>query len=203
MLTCSIIENVKSLCSEKEGYAIGYFYCDGNYNEKKESRYILGSILRQLLSCCYRRDSENTLDAELKRFYNQNKDRNIRASELVQQIGLQSSGFKKAFVIVDGLDECNMPSEICSLLLKCVQAGTLNIWATSRPKGNIRGEFSGHPQLGLDDALVQTDIETYIDWRLAKDRGFARVNRSFKDEIKTKLINESQGMYISQRFMSI
>jgi hypothetical protein len=72
-------------------------------------------------------------------------------------------------IIVDGLDECNMPSEICSLLLKC-SANNIRIKATSRPDGDIRDEFSSQPQLKLEDSPVQVNIETYVDWRLANER---------------------------------
>jgi hypothetical protein len=102
-------------------------------------------------------------------------------------------GLAKVFIIVDGLDECSMPSEISSLLVKCVDE-TIKIWAASRLEREITDEFSGQSQLELDDALVEVDIQTYINWRLANDRGLKKVKPAFKSEMKEKLMKESQGV---------
>jgi hypothetical protein len=190
MLTCSIIERVTAVCKEEDKSVVAYFYCDGNYHEKKEARYILGSILRQILWYCCQKPENPRMIIEL---YNKNKDRSLRASELVDQIKHTARGLTKAYIIVDGLDECVMPSEICSLLVKCV-AENINIWATSRPEGEIRGEFSGQSQLVLEDSLVQTDIETYINWRLDNERGLEKIKPPLKSGIKEKLMKESEGM---------
>jgi len=192
MMTCSIIEKVSGLWNDSDGTALTFFYCDGNGKEKKESRYILRSIFRQLLEpfCA---DSKHPLRARLEQFYRANKYRSLRASELVAWIKSISQTFKMVSIIIDGLDECSMPSEIASLLVKC-SAPNIRILATSRPAGEICDEFSKLPQMELDYALVQADIDTYIDSHLTHDRGLQKIKSSFKTEIKEKLLKESQGM---------
>ena len=98
----------------------------------------------------------------------------------------------QVYIVVDGLDECLTPADISSTL-SGLATTHINVLASSRVQKTIADEMEGKHQLRLEDQAVQTDIATYIDWRICTDRGFRRAKDHIKEYIKIKLLEKCSG----------
>lgn len=165
-----------------------FFYCNGNYIEMQDIRYILGSFLQQLMSshipvsCC----PEMAAIRELQK--SRIATRREVIDTLVSSFQMISKNFDRLYVVVDGIDECaDDRSEIISILRKLV---TKNVYLlmTSGPEKDIAEAMNSCEQLIMEHACVNTDIATYIEWELNYDRKLRCMNEGQKDEVKEKLL---------------
>lgn len=176
------------------------FYCDFNLPEKKNPRYIIGSLLRQLAPSPPL-DPESLRWKQLQELYNSNHDKKQVLPQLTAPLIWFSKFFSKIFIVVDGLDECSTPTDVCSVLLKCLRANNINVLATSRPERDIATLFRSKQEvreLEIQDKSVESDIGVYIDWRLSRDDNLKSIKKQLKQDIRAKLLDESSGMYYFQ-----
>ena len=161
--------------TEEENTATIVFFCDGNISEKRTTKYILGSILRQLFSC-----GDFDLEGpEIRILQKLQKMNQNQIGPLVDTITQFTKHFQRVTIIADGLDECTNPREIWSVLAE-VATGSTRVLITSRA---VIDPAVSAPQshILLDIDMVQADIARYIEWRLTHDVDL----RSIKDELKT------------------
>jgi len=192
MLSSSIISKLREnqFADRERGLAI--FYCDGNVPEKKDLRWILGSVIRQLVPAST--DTNCAHMKSLKLLRKNNIDKPCEVSELASSIHSISKLYKEVYVIVDGLDECSKPTDVC-VAISTLAHENIKILVTSRPDRDIANSFSAEPTLEIKDAWVNEDIATYIDWRLARDETLVVIKPGLKLDIKNSLVKQSDGMY--------
>ena len=187
----SIISKLQRVPGETENRRrVAYFYCDGNYPEKQNYRYIFGSIVRQILSRIY----DTAIFAQLKTLpeRSQNLQQDVLLSTL-ETIALQSSD--EWHIVIDGLDECADRTILLDMLLRLNDMHTLCVIVTSRHEDDIKRTFNELQSLEMDLASVQHDIAIYVDAKLEKLR---RMSDEFKEELKTTLLAKSDGMFVAQ-----
>lgn len=191
--SCSIFERLQTQNREGISSAVTVFFCDGNVAEKKVPRYIFGSILRQLLMCISL-DANSQHLSRLRQLRDSNNLKSSIISDIIKTIKslAQMSGL---IIIVDGLDECSAPTEICVALSELGMTN-IKVLCTSRVEREIGDAFGQHTQMELDDALVQADIAVYIDWRMSNNRGLQKIKPRLKQEIKERLLGQSNGRYL-------
>lgn len=181
-------------CADIATDTLAIFYCDGNNAEKRDSRHILGSILRQLvLSSSIEPDGPQF--KHLKQLHQTCQNKAKMIPELLNAINLIAKCFNSVILIIDGLDECSNPSEVCTAL-KDAAGSSIRILASSRWERDIADIFCEHPQMELEDSLLQADIEVYIDWRLANETRLRKIKSSLKEEIRNALTSHSGGMFV-------
>ncbi len=109
---------------------------------------------------------------------------------------------KRAYIIIDALDECNDHSEwsrLIELLQKVCYWNLQNVrlLCTSRQEKSIVDGLSGFSLgINLESSIVDADICHYVDTVLTSDKWFARwQNHEYeKDQIKTTLKTQANGM---------
>ena len=186
----SIVSHLREcqLANPMTGLAI--FYCDGNCREKKETRYILGSILRQLLPSLL--DPGSPRLKHIEKLFHDHKDTSINLTVLSDSILWFSKFFDKVYIVVDGLDECSRGTEVCAAL-SILATGNVKVLTTSRPDVDIVHSFCQMPQLDID-SHVRPDIETYIDRRFVQEDGLRCIKSSMKSIISQNLLSQSSGV---------
>ena len=106
MRSSSIVDNFSTLVSQDFQLGLAYFYCDGtsNVSAKTETRYILGSILRQLLS----RIQPQEWLARIEKLHEDEKTlvNQEFALNLANSILLVAQWFPHVYIFIDGVDEC-------------------------------------------------------------------------------------------------
>ena len=102
----------------------------------------------------------------------------------------------QVFIIVDALDECQVSdgcrsgflSEIFTLQQKC----KVNIFATSRVVPEVTEKFKGHTSLEI--RAHNEDVRNYLEGRIV--RSDRKSLRTLDEEIKTKIVEAVDGMYV-------
>lgn len=172
---------------------LAFFYCNGNFSEKRETRYIIGSVIRQLfLSCSL---DEETPQGQLLHRLHRDNQAYLSVSNMIATIKSLSKFHQEVYIIIDGIDECLGPTELCNILSKLAAITNIKVLATSRDERDIAEAFSDTPQLIMDESAVQADIATYINWRLNHDGCLRQAESDMKQHIKNRLLTENGGMY--------
>lgn len=84
---------------------------------------------------------------------------------------------KKAFIVIDALDECRLPGNVEKLLDKIfeLQAGTsLNIFATSRDMPNVEAKFDEKNAVCMEIKALDEDMMIYLNDNLSNLPIFVR-----------------------------
>ena len=154
--------------------AFAFFYCDGNYPEKQDSRYILGSLVRQLMPPISLVSSSKD-SAELKMIraqYERNSGGgNPPLDTLFFTLEWISGMYERVYIVIDGLDECENRKTLVNSLEK-LSPDTFNLFITSRPENDIEKAFASKRKMGMDDLYVQQDIAAHIKVVLDEDDDF-------------------------------
>ena len=169
---------------------MAFFYCNGNVPEKREARYILGSLIRQILSSCSL-ESENPQRRRLDKLYEVNQSM-MPIPDMLASIESLSNFYEETTIIVDGLDECSRPTDVASALSQL--STNIKVLCTSRHETEIAEEFSDMSELSMNEAAIQADIGSYIDTRLANDSHLHKIKSNLKRHLKERLLAENRGM---------
>lgn len=139
----------------------------------------------------------NAARKALQKLYEDNRNRAQPICQLMEAFKWLSKSFSSIYIVIDGLDESSVPSELCQTLSQCLTMKNVNVLATSRPETEIEASFnkvSNLKRLEVEDDFVDADIQIYIDWRLTCDQKLNRIKPQLKQDIKEKLYSKSRGM---------
>ena len=184
--------------------SLAFFYCDFRENEKRDLRGLLSSVMVQL---CHQSDSYYQILSDL---YSEhaNGSQDPSDDELVQCLKdmLEVPGQAPIYLIVDGLDECSITSDMPSPREKVLtlledlidsQLPNLRICVTSRPEFDINVvlEPLAFRSVSLHDESGQReDISKYILSIVNTDTKMRRWKAADKELVTDALINKSDGM---------
>lgn len=156
------------------------------------------SILAQLVGNL---DSESLLDELLKE-----SDSHVERFYSVK--GLSHHLCKAArlclympVVVIDALDECREVESLLDGLIICIS--DLRIFATSRPMQNIINILSPYPCISMDRMAgeLSTDILLHVTRELDSRRRLRAFDERLKEEIRSTLCAEADGMYVLVTFI--
>ena len=184
--------------------ALAYFYCDGNDSRKQDSRYILGSFVRQLLPKSSVLSEEGTGVAQ--KLHETHKDRGLNHKLLLQDlehcVQKMMSVFSRVYLVIDGIDEIAERQHILSFINSLQRSVKVHLLVACRPLLDIEKHLCNTLRLNIEANLVLEDIETYIQWRLNNDQKFKRIKPSLKKTIYDRLTAQCMGMLSSFQFRS-
>lgn len=119
--------------------------------------------------------------------------------ELCKQQLLESVEFyPKTTLVLDALDECEPQSRW--QLVKMIQDLTsksgrlLKVFISSRPDGDIRELFASQPNITIQAADNQEDIEIFVNKEIIRHRRWNKISPLLRDEIVKTLLDRSSGM---------
>lgn len=190
-----MIDDLSKYISTNQSIGLAWIYCDGTrgVSARAENRYIFGSILRQLLQGPLNRRVPGVIEfvEELHRCNADATDSALTASFITT---IRHSTFQsQIYVVIDGIDECPNPSDLCEKILQMAQP-KVKILVSSRSERNIAEAFQNQKHLELTEDRLRRDMETYIDWALANENGLKRVKPEMKEQIKNKLLEKNNAM---------
>lgn len=197
-VSSTVIEHISDYCSENPLSSVAYFYCNGNVPEKQDVRFILGSILRQLLPKWVKVDGST----ESSRIYSlYKKHRTLKSTyslvrDLEDMVKSAANVFSTVYLLIDGLDEMTEREEIVSVALRLSSSRIFNVLFVSRPVQDLEKRFSNALKLRIGSGQVSGDIKTYVKWRLKTDPKLCSIEPLLKGEIENKLMKQSDGMFV-------
>lgn len=198
VLASSIVDHIFKLQQGSSlRTSISYFFCDFNNQQSRGTRTILGSLARQILHIF---EETPEIDGKLKAlFVTNHREPDIEELfALLEQIARLPA---TAFLLIDGLDECE-DSTRCQVLsfITRVMADSqskIKVIVSSRWDLHIFKASADFRQITLGSAGTCSDIDLFV--RDIVDRRFADgsievQNPAMIQEIKRALIEKSDGM---------
>lgn len=202
MLVSRIIDSIIKDRQPTEGFA--YFYCNREEQSRRETVWVLQSLVKQLASPL----NDDKIHQTLVDIYNAKKESGFasntlseaEAEELLHEIFLS---YRKTTIIIDALDECERNFRY-SLMERLVGftagADVVKVIVASRRNDDIDGRLRREGDLGIEAMDNQKDIQTFVLRRLELDAE-RRVKESsrllspdLKELIASTLLERSQGM---------
>lgn len=199
MQSSSIIAKL-SVLDQEQSTGLAYFYCNGNVFEKHDTRNILGSLIKQLLTGLSARAYseqitllESLYDSEA--YKGRNAGRPLLET-LVKTIHRIFTFFEDIYIVIDGLDEIDTGREqLLMMLVEVSQSQSINfhILVISRPEKDIEIAIFGKPHLEIREDMNKEDISAYIEAEFSKGL-LSEIQLDLKLLIKETLLAQSGGM---------
>ena len=178
---------------QTDNTAVAHFYCDSSNPERSKYQYLLTTILKQISVQSPR------LDHNLERMYNLEnlvQDRGPGANEVEKILPAVFSGFKQAFMVIDGLDELSEPQRFLRFLPLLLRetSSALRIIVFSRDYLPMQNAFKNYPQLRVDSGANAEDIKMFISSKLTADD--PDWDPALLDVVKAVLLDKAEGMFL-------
>lgn len=193
ILCSTIIKTLQAQCSGTDSRC-AYFYIDFSQAADQNIRNILGCFLVQLVAGV---PSRSRLIHQLYKECEQGlRQPTVAALTAILKKVLQN--IPDAFLIIDALDEHGDREELLGLLKAILDWELLNmhLLVTSRRETDIVeaiGELVTD-EIGLHDAVVNADINLYVQCQVAADRRLRKWPEIVKEEIIAALMDGAHGM---------
>ena len=109
-------------------------------------------------------------------------------------------GFSSTFIILDALDECTERGRLLNWIQTFIQKEDKNLGlhliVTSRPEQEIEDKFKCSHYLDLVEESENHDLVAYLDYQLQNDLDLHKWNSETQEQIKLKLMEQADGMYV-------
>ncbi|KAK7042771.1 ankyrin [Favolaschia claudopus] len=188
VLSSVIIDDLQQKYRNNPDIPVLFFYCEYDNPEKRQTSRLVASILDQLMY------NPDVLALVKDTWMNESPNlqhlgcKNLQS--LIMQLLQQSS---RSFIVIDGLDECDNPDEVTSILVDLAASSCILI--TSRTETEEIGTILGQQdQIHITPSNVQTDIEFFVAASLHKHRRISKRSPEIKQQITKVLSRSANGM---------
>ncbi|KAM0714156.1 hypothetical protein Q7P37_009890 [Cladosporium fusiforme] len=199
ILSAGIIEDLQRYCDVDPARSLAFFFFDFNDAEKQDPISMLKSLLSQFLNRC------TNVPEGVQSLYAtcENSRREASEQQLLQALRDTLDRLPAPFVVLDALDECSNWKALFDILQEMQSWGkdTLRVLLTSRKEVEIEETLGNtvppNNRTCLESHLVDKDIGTYVQERLAKDISFKRWQKDseMREEIENTLGRKANGMF--------
>jgi hypothetical protein len=192
MITSIIVDHLYTMFQDDASVGIAYIYCDFRRQQNQKPEDLLASLLKQLVQ------ERPSIPENAKSLYERHKDKRTRPSfdEIVKALHSIITGYSRAFILIDALDECQVSDGGRNRFLAelfGLQARTgVNLLATSRFIPEIVKEFQGRGTR-LEIRASGDDLQRYLDGHMPS---FITRRLDLQEEVKTAIINAVDGMSV-------
>lgn len=189
-----MVDRHRSLAQNGKDIECAWFFCDGKQMEspKAKSRFILGSILRQLLETLIRLKKP-----WLETIKNLQEEALITVDSKISGLFINaivsiSNTVTKVTIVIDGIDECpsRNRSELCDSLLQLAN-GAINLLVTSRRENDIVKVFSEQAHLEMTQEMLSSDKSIHLDWTFENDRKLKQIKAEERVTLKQQLLSQN------------
>jgi hypothetical protein len=194
------LQDVLRHCQDDPGKVIAYFFFDFNDAQKQDPELMMRSLLCQLSQQSIK--IPESLDALFFSCESGRRQPSLHALMNVLQSMIQD--IPQVYIVLDALDECIQHEELMDMLelMAGWKAPNLHLLVTSRRNRVIEGSLEGfvdvQNQICLQSAVVDKDIQRYVQQRLSDDKGLSKWDKddALRQEIESALIKGSKGMCV-------
>ena len=104
--------------------------------------------------------------------------------------------FDTAYLVVDGLDECQNLTEMVGVLLSLFRRmSNLRVLVLSRDHPQIRSKLGSFPSIELTPRAVKADIDSYVHHTLQQPN-FNHIDRLLQSQIGDKICSGAHGCFL-------
>lgn len=195
MITSIVVDRLSQKYQHDPDVGIAYLYC--NYQAQHEQRPIdlLASLLKQLAQ------SRLVLPKEVRDLYNRHENGALYPSldEISITLRYLASTFRRVFIIIDALDECQDSYGQRRRLLKEIfslresRMTVTSLFVTSRFTRDAAEAFRGIPTLEI--RATEEDLQGYLSQQIAQLPVWVLTSPALQMEIMEKITAAADGMY--------
>jgi hypothetical protein len=189
---------VNHLRSLNANIAVACIYLNHKEIEMQTPVNLLASLWKQLVV-------GRPMPSAVHKLYKDHYDRGTRPSldEVFQILRSAIAEYSKVYLIVDALDEYSEAPRLKLLeyLSMAMAVPTVNLMFTSRPHITLDPFFPGRRTLDIN--ATENDIRHYIEMYLRKSPRLSkhvRTRQGLSEEIKSRILSNVKGMWVSFRF---
>jgi hypothetical protein len=192
ILTSIIVEDLSKRFHDDPNTGIAYIYCNFRQHDEQKIDSLLASLLRQLT------ERRSSLPNIIKDLYERHKHAKSRPSsvELVKAVQYITSGYSRAFILVDALDECQVSNgcraTFLTELFRIQAVSKANILATSRFVPDVTERFDGKPWLEIE--ADEHDIQAYLAEHMSHLPSFVQRSPDLQQQIMRNITEAVGGM---------
>lgn len=195
MTSSTVIEETFRRCAKNPAHACAYFLFDNRSAQTDQALHgqLIRSLIRQLCA------QSSGVPASLVELHGSGHQQVSLASlqTVLQQIIAE---FKRAYIIIDALDECTDWNKVLVWISNLLQwtEGKPRVLFSSRPEQEILEklalvEFESLTRVSLNGKHSDADIETYVDAMLTH---MTRWDCATLALVRKALITGASGMYV-------
>ena len=181
----------------KKKAAVLYVYCNFLEQEQQTATILVSTLLRHLATSDYQKTgTDEIIRTEIMGFYRTFKAKDSRPSILdyskMLQFLLPNLG-KRAFIIVDAIDECSGRDR--DILLAELKKLPARLFITSRPIPEVLHQFRNEAQLEV--RATKEDIKAYLESQMRTRASLSVLkhrNPDLAKEIMSHIIEKADGM---------
>ncbi|KAL6826777.1 ankyrin repeat-containing domain protein [Trichoderma sp. SZMC 28015] len=194
ILATLAIRHVSSKFRGNSEIGIIYVYFNYNRHEDQDFQKLIASLLKQLAGGLHH------LPESTKQLYNEHSKKRTRASleELKTNLKCVLKDYKRVFIILDALDECQIfeLNLLLSELLELQKEHRIKLLATSRPIPEIMDLFNNSNATKLQIRAKTSDVTTYIEAHMDRLSRVTRRNEVLREDIKADISEAVDGMFL-------
>ncbi|KAH4116474.1 hypothetical protein HBI81_022200 [Parastagonospora nodorum] len=198
VLASVVIADLRKTFREYSNVTVIFFYCHFKRQKDQTVDGILSSLLKQLME---RRVevSQAVKDLFYERYgLGQNRP---KRDELFELLRAELSTYREVLVVLDALDECDASIETLGLLAdlqtsfaQSQKGCKVKLMATSRLIPELVEHFGDAETLEI--IASNADVRMYLETEIQRKSKLAKLERSLQDEIKSRIIDSVQGMFL-------
>ena len=196
-VTSSIIIDKLQSEYKNENVAVTCLFCNYRDRAAQSAEIFMANLLKQIVQ------QKRTVSTELTVRYKERERGRPTFAELATLLSQEMSHFSKVFVVIDALDETSEHEDIRRLVLSELQKLPVNLLVTSRYEKSIEQRLEKAERLEI--CATAADIQTYVNARIPSEHLLARhiqADPSLEETIVSKIIEKSEGMYVSHLLSS-
>ncbi|KAL4947847.1 hypothetical protein BDW69DRAFT_105504 [Aspergillus filifer] len=190
LITATVVDHVHSTFQDDPGVGIAYLYCNFRQHDVQRVDDMLANLLKQLAQL------QSPLPGTVVALYDRHQKNRTRPllADILETLHSVAIAYRKVFIIVDALDECNKSGDNRAKFLKEIfqlqKNSGINIFATSRFDDDIASAFDGNPCLPI--SANPGDILAYFNTRMSS----RHIDSDTQDMIRTDVLRAADGMFL-------
>ena len=192
ILTSIVVDDLDTRFSGDPQIGIAYIYCNFRRKDEQKAEDLLASLLKQLAQ------GQSPLPDSVKTLYDCHKDKRTRPSfdEFSRALQLVVAKYSRVFIVVDGLDECQISdgcrSRFLSEIFNLQAKWRVNFFATSRFIPEIQKMFEGSMLIKI--YASNEDVQMYLDARISHGQSRILQHPDLQAEITAEITKAIDGM---------
>jgi hypothetical protein len=185
-------------CEAHPSSAFAYFFFDGRDGQR--GLQLVDSLIRSLIAQFAA--PYGGIPATLAKLYKSCHDGRSQPSvQSLQSVLLTIlESFDNIYIVLDALDECTERKDLLKWIKQMTswKRSKLHLLTTSRPEEDIAKHLRllDPDHVCIKQDLITRDVNIYIDCILDDDDTFDRWNDEIKANIKSKLLEGAEGMFV-------
>ncbi|OBT72674.1 hypothetical protein VF21_08561 [Pseudogymnoascus sp. 05NY08] len=194
MIASIVIDHLYAKYQTDSSVGIAYLYCNFRRHDEQKPVSLLASLLKSLIQ------GRPTLPSSMKDLYERHKSKRTQPSfeEISKELQSIIASFPTTFIVIDGLDECQVSdggqTKFLSEILYLKANTRANLFVTSRFIPHIIKEFQGGASLEI--RASDGDVRRYLNGQLPRLPSFVRRNLNVQEEIMTEITKAVDGMFL-------